>query len=84
MQVISEKVKTDKEGKLLLNLETALPETEVECIVVIHPINETEKEDLSEQTYQMLEERWENYLKSPEQGKSWEDVKDSIMKKHGL
>lgn len=42
------------------------------------------EEELTKGELQMLEDRWENYLKNPKSAKSWEEVKTSVIKKYDL
>ena len=46
--------------------------------------DESNEDDLSKEELQMLEDRFENYLKNPESGQPWEEVKAALIKKHGL
>lgn len=82
MKIINQKAHVDKDGKLKLDLGTELPESDVELVVVINPV-ESENE-ISHEEISMLEERWEEYLKNPAEGKSWEQVKSELISKYGL
>ena len=47
-------------------------------------LDENIEEELNKEELQILEQRWENYLKNPKTAKSWEEVKSSIIKKYDL
>ena len=51
--------------------------------IVLFIKNENEYQ-LSDEHKHILEERLESYEKNPKAGKSWEKVKDELIKKHGL
>jgi len=38
---------------------------------------------LSAETMQVLEESWNNYLKSPTKVKTWEELENEIIQEHG-
>ena len=38
---------------------------------------------LSAETMQVLEESWNNYLKSPSKVKTWEELENEIIQEHG-
>lgn len=85
MKVVNHKGHIDKDGILKLDIPTQLPESDVDIVVVISPTNKSlSNDELSETEIQMTEERWEEYKKNPDNTKTWEQVKSSIIKKYGL
>ncbi|MEO8150040.1 MAG: hypothetical protein ABI723_20555 [Bacteroidia bacterium] len=46
--------------------------------------DESNEDDLSKEELQMLEDRFENYLKNSQGGKPWKEVKASLIKTHVL
>ena len=85
MKVINKKAHINKDGILKLDIATQLSESDVELVVVINPVNpDYQKEGLSELEITMIEERWEEYQKNPDNSKTWAQVKASITKKYGV
>ena len=86
MQIINQNVQTDDKGNIHVDIPTEFPETDFELVVVLQPVNKAIEYDdeLSEEEISMIEERLEEYRKSPGRGKSWDEVREEIMKKHGL
>ncbi len=85
MKVINHKGHIDKDGILKLDIPTQLSESDVDIVVVISPANKSlSNDELSETEIQMIEERWEEYKKNPDNTKTWEQVKSSIIKKYDL
>jgi hypothetical protein len=85
MKVINHKAHIDKNGILKLDIPTQLSESDVDIVVVINTVNSSASlDDLNEAEIQMIEDRWEEYQKNPDNSKTWEQVKASITKKYGI
>lgn len=84
MQIINQNAHTNKEGVINISIPTNHVDTDVELVVVINPINKAEKNQLSKEEIEIVEDRWEEYLKNPDSAKSWDEVKNSINKKYGI
>ncbi len=84
MQVINQKVHINKDGILKLEIPTQLSEADVDLVVVISPSVNSPKDGLSESEILLVEERWEEYQKNPENAKTWKEVKASLLKKYDI
>jgi putative addiction module component (TIGR02574 family) len=86
MQIINQNAHTNKEGKLTITIPTEHKDADVELVVVINPLqkNTSVNSELTEEEIALVEERWEEYQKNPDKTISWEEVKNSVSKKHGL
>jgi len=86
MQIINQNAHTNKEGKLTITIPTEHKDADVELVVVIHPLQKksSKQQGLTESEIALVEERWEEYKKSPKKTKPWKEVKNSISKKYGL
>lgn len=85
MKVINHKAHIDKDGILKLDIPTELSESDVDIVVVISPSNKSLTDDeLNETEIQMIEERWEEYKRNPDNTKTWDQVKASIIKKYDI
>ncbi len=82
MKVINQKAHVDGNGQLRIDLATELPESDVELVVVINQLQD--EDEFSKEEISMLEERWEEYVKNPAEGKSWEDVKAELKSKYDI
>lgn len=85
MNVINQKVQTDSQGNLQLNIPTELPETDFELIVVMQPVVKYYKDDeLNMEEVSLIEERLEEYKKNPDTNIPWEQVRKEIKEKYGI
>lgn len=85
MQIINQNAHTNLDGVINISIPTQLLDADVELVVIINPLNKTDKTNqLTSQEIELVEERWEEYQKNPKSTKSWEEVKNSINKKYGL
>lgn len=86
MQIINQNAHTNEEGKLTITIPTEHKDADVELVVVINPLQKSTSvnSELTEEEIALVEERWEEYQKNPNKTTSWEEVKNSVSKKHGL
>ena len=85
MQIINQNAHTNNDGMINISIPTQLVDTDVELVVIINPVNKTDnKNRLTNQEIEIVEERWEEYQKNPSSAKSWEEIKQRINNKYGI
>jgi hypothetical protein len=77
MRTITIRVESDKDAELLKQvLQATSFEDKIETF--------EEDEELDDQEIQMLEERWENYVKNPSSAISLEDFKKDLKENYSI
>lgn len=76
MKTITVRMESDDDAELLKNiLRTTKFQSEVQTI--------EEKDEFTDEEFQMLEERWEKYEKNPSSATSLDDFNEMLKRKYG-
>ncbi len=76
MKTFTVRIENDKDAELLKSiLSTTKFQSEVQTV--------EEDDDFTEEEFQMLEERWENYERNPTTAVSFEEFNKQLKEKYG-